>query len=83
LGNIDPFASVISRAEALLPAGRKFCKITQTGRKKKVIGRGNWRPYGRRFWTKAAETKYSTENVVFCMKFCTCLKKVSLNQLTR
>jgi hypothetical protein len=48
---------MISSLVPLLPAGRKFCKITQNGRKKKVISRENWRPYGRRFWTKAAENR--------------------------
>jgi hypothetical protein len=35
-------------------------KELKTRRKKQVIGRENWQPYGSRFSTKAAEKKYFT-----------------------
>jgi hypothetical protein len=39
----------------LLPAGRKFCKITQNRPKKDSDWQGTLAAVRRRFWTKAAE----------------------------
>jgi hypothetical protein len=47
-------------------------KQLKTGRKKKEIGRGNWRPYSSHFLTKEAENrpkKIFYEIMVLCMKF--------------
>jgi hypothetical protein len=58
---VDTAFRVSNAIKSLLPAGRKFCKITQSRPKKE----SDWPA---KFWTKAAENrtkKYFIKNMVF------------------
>jgi hypothetical protein len=48
-----PQYSIIGASK--LPLG--LVTVASRVRKKKVIGRENWRPYVRRFWTKAVKNR--------------------------
>jgi hypothetical protein len=51
----------------LLPAGQKFCKLTQNRPNKKRLAGKIWRPYGRRFLDKSGRKKILHEKYQFSL----------------